>query len=243
MEKSPFNRFIELIQFDQSLGVIEKELEAVSILLDTVQDQLADFERDYEKERDFVQSMRKEVDVQELEMRSLDEKEKISRERSALASTTKEYQSFKKECDQFKQLQHEHEEVLIRVWAAFEQAQKLFEAKSVAHKEKKTLLQQEIDAHEQKKQELLTKLSEHEEARKERLVEVPEEWLEKYNRMRNVVPNPVVSLIAGTCGGCSFMVPQQVLMALNQNKLVQCSGCFRLMYKNFDQTQNPAQPS
>ncbi len=242
MEITPFSRFIALIQFDQSHGSLEKELEIATTLLDTIQDQLAEYEREYEKERTFVQSLRKEVDVQELEMRSLDEKEKISRERSALASSTREYQSFKKECDQFKQQQHEHEEVLLEAWSVFEQAQKFFEAKSAAYKEKKAALQQEIDIQEEKKQAVLTALVDHEEARKAYLVNLPTEWLEKYNRMRNVVSNPVVALVAGTCGGCSYMLTQQVIMALEQNKLIQCSGCFRLMYKNFDQAQNPAQP-
>jgi predicted nucleic acid-binding Zn-ribbon protein len=237
MGKTPFNRFIDLIQFDQSHDFLEKELEVVMTALDTVQDHLFDYEREYEKERAFVQSLRKEVDAQELEMRSLDEKEKVARERSALATSTKEYQGFKKECDQFKQQQHEHEEVLLAAWSAFEQAQKLFEAKEVAYKEKKVSFQQEIEAYEQKKQALLTQLTEHEEARKSYCVDLPEEWLEKYNRMRNVVSNPVVSLIGGTCGGCSVMLTQPIIIALEQNKLIQCSGCYRLMYKDFDQTQ------
>ncbi len=243
MEKTPFSRFIELIKFDQSHGSLEKELEVVTTLLDTVQDQLADYEHEYEKERFFVQSLRKEVDAQELEMRSLDEKEKVSRERSALASSTREYQSFKKECDQFKQQQHEHEEVLLAAWSTFEQAQKLFKAKEDAYKEKRSAFQHEVDAQEEKKQALLTSLVDHEDLRKTHIVDVPAEWLEKYNRMRNVISNPVVALIAGTCGGCSFTLTQQIIMALEQNKLVQCSGCYRLMYKNFDQTQNSAHSS
>lgn len=240
MEKSPFSRFIALIQFDQSFGPVEKELEEVMTLLDTVQDQMIDNDREYEKERASVQDLRKEVDAQELEMRSLDEKEKISRERSALASTTKEYQSFKKECDQLKQLQHEHEEVLVQAWGAFEQAQKLFEAKDQGYKEQKATLQMHIDAHEARKQELLTQLTQREEKRRGHLVGIPEEWLEKYSRMRNRVTNPVVSIVDGTCGGCSYTLIQSVLMALDLNKMVQCSSCYRLMYKNFDSPQSTA---
>ena len=90
---------------------------------------------------------------------------------------------------------------------------------------------------------MLTSLVDHEEGRKAYLLDLPVEWLEKYNRMRNVVSNPVVALVAGTCGGCSFMLTQQIMMALEQNKLIQCSGCYRLMYKNFDQTQNSAHSS
>ncbi len=237
MEKSPFSRFVALIQFDQSFGPVEKELEEVLTALDAVQDQMMEVEREYEKERANVQDFRKEVDAQELEMRVLDEKEKVSRERSALASTTKEYQSFKKECDQLKQLQHEHEDVLVQAWSAFEQAQKLFEAKENAYKDQKTTLQEQLDAHENRKQELLGQLTQREEKRQEHVVGLPEEWLEKYNRMRNRVANPVVSVVDGTCGGCSYVLTQSVLMALDLNKMVQCASCYRLMYKNFDAAQ------
>lgn len=237
MEKSPFSRFIALIQFDQSFGSVEKELEEVLTALDATQDQMVEVEREYEKERAHVQDLRKEVDAQELEMRILDEKEKVSRERSALATTTKEYQSFKKECDQLKQLQHEHEDVLVQAWSVFDQAQKLFEAKEQAYKEQKTALQEQVDVHENRKQELLSHLTQREEKRHEHVAGLPEEWLEKYNRMRNRVSNPVVSVIDGTCGGCSYTLIQSVLMALDLNKMVQCSSCYRLMYKNFDAAQ------
>ena len=239
MEKSPFKRFIALIEFDQSFSLVEKELEDVLIILDAVQDQIIEIEREYEKERASVQALRKEVDTRELEMRVLDEKEKVSRERSVLASTAKEYQSFKKECDQLKQLQHEHEDVLVQAWGLFDQAQKLFEAKEKAHKEQKATLQERVDSHENRKQELLEQLNHREEKRQEYMAGLPEEWLEKYNRMRNRVPNPVVSVVAGTCGGCSCVLTQSVLMALDLNKMMQCSSCYRLMYKNFNSAQIP----
>ena len=133
--------------------------------------------------------------------------------------------------------------MLLAAWSTFEQAQKLFEAKESAYKEKRAALQHEVDVQEEKKQALLTSLVDHEELRKTYSVDLPAEWLEKYNRMRNVVPNPVVALVAGTCGGCSYMLTQQIIMALEQNKLIQCSGCYRLMYKNFDQTQDSAHSS
>jgi len=240
MEKSPFSRFIELITFDQSFGSIEQQLEEAITLLDTLLDQMAEVDRQYEKERLAVQDLRKEVDAQELEMRILDEREKAARERSALASTSQEYQAFKRECDQLKQLQHEHEDVLVSAWSTFEQAQKQFEAKEAAYREKKAQLEEQVDACEQKKQDLLTQLANREETRKAYLTDIPEEWLEKYNRMRNTVSNPVVPVIEGTCGGCASVLAQPFLMALDLNKMVQCPGCYRLLYKNFEQPAAPA---
>ncbi len=237
MEKSPFIRFIELITFDQSLLVLEKELAALEKAFEAAQVLSTQIDHEHEKERAVLHEMRKYVDEQELEMRSLDEKEKIARERSALATTTKEYQSFKKECDQLKNAQHEHEEVLVAAWNAFESAQKAFDIKEPVLKGKKAQLLQELQAHQEKKQAVLEKMVHYETTRQGYTQDLPEEWLNKYNRMRNTVPNPVVPVLSGTCGGCSYLLTTQTLLSLGQNKMIQCSSCYRLIYKNFEQEQ------
>ncbi len=237
MEKSPFSRFIELITFDQSLLVLEKELETLDKALETTCTLSAQIDHEQEKERLVLHEMRKYVDKQELEMRSLDEQERIARERAALATTTREYQSFKKECDQFKNAQHEHEEVLVAAWNTFENTQKAFDAKEPVLKEKKAQLLQDLQAHEEKKQAVLEKIAHYELTRQGYTKDLPEEWLEKYNRMRNTVSNPVVPVVSGTCGGCSYLLTTQTLLSLGQNKMIQCTGCYRLLYKNFEHEQ------
>ncbi len=237
MEKTPFNRFIDLITFDQSLIVLEKELEKIVQAQEEAQTALAAIDHELEKERSLLHEMRKQVDAEELEMNSLHEQTKVAQERSAVASTTKEYQAFKKESDQLRQFQHEHEEILIAAWNAFEHTQKLFEVKEVVLKEKKTTLLQDLQVHEKRRQEILDQIVDYEQNRKAYVHDIPEEWFEKYNRMRNVVSNPVVPIISGTCGGCSYLLTSQVMIALSHNKMMQCSNCYRLMYKNFEKEQ------
>lgn len=235
MEKTPFSRFIDLITFDQSLLVLEKELEKIHKAHEHAQSAVAAIDHELEKERSLLHDMRKQVDQEELEMNTLHEKGKSAQERSSVASSTREYQAFKKESDQLRQLQHEHEQVLLAAWNAFENTQKVFETKEAGYKEKKALLLAELQVLDQKEQELLDQVAVYEKNREAYLKDVPQEWFDKYNRMRNVVSNPVVPIIAGTCGGCSYMLRVQTVMSLDQNKMIECSGCYRLMYKNFEQ--------
>ncbi len=242
MKTTPFSRFIRLIEFDQLAVVLEKELTVVDAAFDRLKTILEELAHDLEKERAVVRDLRKNVDEQELLMRTLDEQEKVARERAALAATPREYQGLKKESDALKQQQHEHESVLIAAWSKLEQAQKMLETKQITVQEKKLVLQQEMAHIEQQQQELLAKIDEHDDQRKMHEQDIPEEWLEKYRRMRNKVTNPVVPLIAGTCGACSCTITSQVLMSLDQNKMITCSSCYRLIYKNFEEGSSSRTP-
>ena len=106
-----------------------------------------------------------------------------------------------------------------------------------AVKEKKSQLLQELQTNQEKRQAVLEKMAHYEVTRHDHTKDVPQEWLDKYNRMRNTVSNPVVPVVSGTCGGCSYLLTTQTLLSLGQNKMIQCSGCYRLLYKNFEHNQ------
>ena len=235
MEKTPFSHFIDLIAFDQSILVLEKEVSKLVELIKTVEATLVSLDEEYEKEKLLIHNLRKIVDEHELEMRSLDEQEKAARERSERATTTKEYQSFKKECDQFKNLQHEHEEVLMAAWNTFEGAKKNFDAKTAVLNDKKAALVLQIEEYEKKKQSMYDQIAQLTVTRSGYVQHIPEEWFDKYSRMRSIVPNPVVPVVAGTCGGCSYLLRMQTMMSLDLKKMIECSGCYRLIYKDFNE--------
>ncbi len=235
MEKTPFSHFIDLIAFDQSILVLEKEVSKLVEVIKKTESTLLVLDEESEKERLFVHDLRKSVDVHELEMRSLDEQVKAARERSARATTTKEYQSFKKECDQLKNLQHEQEEVLMAAWNAFEAAQKSFDSKMVVLNDKKAVLVLQIEEYDKKKQSMHGQIAELMVTRSGYVQNIPQEWFDKYNRMRSIVPNPVVPVVAGTCGGCSYLLRVQTMMSLDLKKMIECSGCYRLIYKDFNE--------
>ena len=59
---------------------------------------------------------------------------------------------------------------------------------------------------------------------------VPEEWLEKYSHMRMQVADPVVSVLSGGCSACFYTIPNHEMMRLKRRAVIQCKGCFRLLY-------------
>ena len=238
MTQDAFKRFIQLIEFDQSLQSVEKDLVLVQAELVKIKKELEVLTADYQHAKIHVHDLRKQVDQEELMMRTYDEEERVSRTRLDAANSPKHYQALKKENDTHKQTQHAHEQVLMNVWNTFEVGQKQLQATQDTFDQKKQELEKELDLQEKRMAELMQNIKEHEKERQTYLQDIPEEWMAKYNRMKNTVKNPVVGIVAGTCGGCSFLLSNQLVLALGQNRLMQCTSCYRLLYKHFD--QNPA---
>ena len=100
MSKNPFDLFINLITFDQTLHESEKEIVALETVIEGLEDQI-DASRDlFEKEQAKLHGLKKEVDMQELEMKTVDEKGKAVQERFAAASNNKEYLALKTETEE-----------------------------------------------------------------------------------------------------------------------------------------------
>ena len=62
---------------------------------------------------------------------------------------------------------------------------------------------------------------------------IPEEWIEKYERMRNSVPDPVASIEDQVCKACFYTATNQEIELLKRKKLLQCKGCYRFLYINY----------
>jgi len=230
MEKGSFELFIDLITFDQSLCKTEKTIDNLRSEIEYLNDILQTLLSDVAVKKEHVHTLRKMVDAKELEMKSLDEQEKVVRVKLSSVSNEKEYQALKNEANSLKKQQHDYEETLIEVWNTFETAQKEFEKKDQEITTKKDEVEKQLQE-KQKEMEISQKSldgSMQERSAKEK--NVPEEWLEKYGRMRNSVTNPVVAVLGGSCGVCFYKIPDQDALLIKRQKLIQCKGCYRFLY-------------
>jgi predicted nucleic acid-binding Zn-ribbon protein len=231
MEKIFFKQFIELITFDQSLYKTEKEKKQLTQQLKEFSEQLELIEKPLQEQKDRVRHLRKDVDVKELEMKELDQQEKSASKKLDSVSNDKEYQALKQEISQLKKKQHDYEETLMQVWSSFEAAQKELEKQEKEFTEQKENLEQDVTMKQERLVRLQTTLDAAEQERKSKEKNVPEEWLEKYGRMRNAVANPVVAIESKSCSACFYSVSDQDLLSAADEKLLQCKGCYRFLYE------------
>ena len=48
--------------------------------------------------------------------------------------------------------------------------------------------------------------------------------------MRERVSDPVVPILQGGCSACFYKTPEQDLILLKRNKLLQCKNCYRFLF-------------
>lgn len=239
MEKGSFELFIDLITFDQSLSSTEKAIVQLHSEIQQMSGTLENLLDDIKRKKEHVHVLRKAVDEKELEMKTLDEQEKQARKKLSTVSNDNEYQALKNEASTLKKQQHDYEETLMEVWSIFETAQKEFQ------KNEKEIISQKEEVEKQlqeKKSEVEGFQKSLDASMQERVAkekDVPEEWLEKYARMRNSVPNPVAPVDRGSCSVCFYTISDQDALLIKRHQLIQCKGCYRFLYGN--QEEEPSE--
>lgn len=230
MSENPFSAFIDLITLDQKIRTLHDEITVLkeSMQVDTTQKNET-VER-FEQFKNHVKELRKMVDAQELEMKDLDAQEKAKKELLDQTGTPKEYQSLKKEIEHLKHKQHDGEAALIGIWNKFEVAQKELQEQQAGFDEKLEEIHTHISQNQTKIDHKQKELDAFKTERPAKEVGVPEEWLSKYTHMRMRVADPVVFVMRDGCSACFYTITDQELLRLKRRALVQCKGCFRLLY-------------
>ncbi len=230
MSDHPFSAFINLISLDQEIRAIHEKIAQLKQESDSHLGQKQELSDRFAQFKQHVHDLRKKMDEQELEMKGLDEQERAKKEQLDLVKNMKEYQPLKKTIDQLKQAQHQAESQLMTIWNKLDVAQKELEEQTTNYNTKIEALHTHIN----EKQDQITQLQNeletknHERPLKE--TGVPEEWLEKYTHMRMRIADPVVPVLRDGCSACFYTIPDQELLRLKRKALVQCKGCFRLLY-------------
>jgi predicted nucleic acid-binding Zn-ribbon protein len=229
MNTSPFQEFISLIAFDQSMHALREQIRILMHAIDELHGKRVQARELMEIMEHRVRDMKKQVDGLELELTTLDTREKELRVKLD-AVHYKEYSSLKAEVEQVQQQQLRLESKVEAAWGELDTTQK--EAARVATEQQAQLdeLQTHIAQKMAEKETAEQQLRELEHERPAYEQRVPEQWLEKYALMRERVPDPVVSVDNGSCGSCFYKVSEQDTLALKRHALVQCKGCFRLLY-------------
>lgn len=230
MSNHPFLRFINLVAFDQKIQSLENEKVSLDHLIATTRKQEDEYARNLQDARDRVVSSQKKVDAQELEMKSLDQKEKEKKRHLENLTDYKNYQGIKAEIEGIQHQQVEQEQIVLDAWNQLENAQ------IALQKKQHDQVQQLSELHEHMK-ELGQKFATVDDEcarlvaqRAEMEADIPTEWLDKYTLMRARVSDPVVEIFHQSCGACSKMITSQDMVRARHGALVQCQSCFRLLY-------------
>lgn len=230
MSQQPFTAFIHLISLDQDIRTIQNKITALNADTDQFLHQKNEFMDRIAKFKQHVHELKKVVHAHELTINELDAEEKKKKKLLDQVQDNREYTLLKKEIERLKQSQHETEAELMGAYNKLEIAQKELSEQETSYDAKIAELHEKIATQQENRNQLQTELESKTKERPEKEAYVPQEWLEKYTHMRSRVNDPVVPVMRGGCSACFYTVPDHEMMRLRRKALVQCKGCFRLLF-------------
>ncbi len=238
MNDTPFQVFLNLVNFDRSIVSIHNEIESLEKDIQILDQQDKERVERLKQGQQRLHNARKLVDEYELKMKEIDEAIRAKKKQMDEISDVRSYRSIKTEVDTLNKQQVDQEMAVMQAWNALETEQKDVEIQQIAFQEYQESYTKEKKEKEQKLKELHEKDTELEGQRSGKTATIPEEWLGTYEQMRGRVHDPVVAVDRGSCSACFYSIPNQDLIRLKRRALLQCKGCFRFLY---DETAQQAE--
>ncbi len=230
MSELPFQKFIDLVAFDQATNKLENELKQFEQSVHQSTTQINQIISDVALVKQKLAASKKNVDAKEHEMKELDEKQKEKQRILDRVVNQRECQSIYQEIEVLKKTQHDYEEELLSAWHLFEVAQKEFAIKKQDSEKSIQGLEDKLLLYAQQQEVIKQSLEEQQKQRAAKEVGIPEEWLEKYTMMSRTVKNPVVPVVNGACSACFYNLPLPDMGRLRKHAMLQCKDCYRFLY-------------
>jgi len=180
----------------------------------------------------------KQVDTLELDAASLNIEELKKKTAIETSTTKKELIALRHELSILETRRKDIEDSLISAWHQLELAEK---ALTSAKENQDALLAthtkiihdctSEIEALTSKTMLLLTQ-------EKNLLDTIPEEWIKKYQNMKERVTDPIIPAIDESCSSCYYLVLPGDIARLKKGAILSCRSCYRLLYYDSDEEKS-----
>lgn len=230
MAENPFYAFIHLVELDQAIDQRIIKREKLQITIDQAKQRLQEQEDHSQFLRTKLHELRKSISAVELEHKALQQQEKQKRAKLDAVNTAKEYTALEHELQVLIQQSHEKEESIFALWAEFEKHETAVTHQEKEIKELQKKIAEEIENIESARKHLSQEIEELTLNRSKYLHTAPEEFVAKYESMRESLKNPIVPVHENNCSACATQIMNADLMQLRRHVIVPCKTCYRLLY-------------
>lgn len=230
MNDQKFQHFIDLVTFDQIINDLEKKIEISELAYKKMRGQVLALDKQMEQYGSKRDEIKKQLDVQELRVKDLQEQESRQSAVTQLVSTVKECDAANKELEVLKLERHMHEQKMLQLINKLDAAQKEYQALSEKDEKEKADLHKLMLEQQEISNATDSELQSLSNDRMLKVEGVPGEWLELYENMRGRVKNPVVNIAADSCSACFYLISSRDLQKIRNNEMCQCKDCYRFLY-------------
>ncbi|MFA5074733.1 MAG: hypothetical protein WC436_01370 [Candidatus Babeliales bacterium] len=219
-----------LVDIDKKFEEFKNKIQEAKKLLTNDQQEIPKLETQIEEENQKILQLRKNVDKQELIAKELKDKETEKRNLLDNTSNPKEFSAIEKEIKSLSRKISEHDDSLMKAWHQLEEQKNKLDASKKEKESKIIQLKESIEVQQKSLKDFEEQknivFQEKEVAKKN----VPEEWLTKYERMKNRVSDPIVPVSGTTCSACFYVILKQDLSKLKKSGVLLCRNCYRFLY-------------
>jgi predicted nucleic acid-binding Zn-ribbon protein len=221
-----------LVSIDKQVGELEKNIEQTYNILEKEEKEIPKLEKKLEQSRHAYLEQKNQVTQQEITAKELKEKEEKEKKILEKSTNEKEYKAAEKELKKISQDRTTHDDKLIKAWHDLESLKAKYEKEKAESEELIKNFTHGIEAQKEAISDSKKQKNEILEKRKDFIKNIPEEWLEKYERMRHKVSDPIVPVLGTSCSACYYSILRQDLSLLKKSGVLPCRNCYRFLYYN-----------
>ena len=183
------------------------------------------------------------LDLLELEAKTLKIKELEKKDKLEKITNPKEYKAIEKEAKAIELKTLEIDSELIKAWHKLETTEKEDEQNKLEKEDKIKQLEEGIVVQEKALVDQKSKEKKLNKKREEALKDIPQDWLNRYERMRHKVEDPIVPVSGSACSACYYTVLRQDMSKLKQSGVLLCRNCYRFLYYDIEEEEEAKQES
>lgn len=232
MSSDPFYTFLAFVTQDAKILALSKKIAELTAKKEQFLKILNERQAVLTQAQQVAHQARKAQDAQELEVKSLQGRQRLLKEKLESSSSPKEYFSLETELKNLVAEMDRQETILYGLFEQFESAEKKMgeiDFEVVALKADTDTQVAQLD---QQIDDLKREMQQESDVLNRLETQVNPEMREKFIAMKASLANPVVPVKQNVCSACYNMVGAQDLVGLRRHQLVTCQNCYRLLYSD-----------
>lgn len=230
---SEFTQIIELAKIDKELNQLSSEKENLISYIENIELEIENIQKNIEFLYNKIRDYNKKLSILESELKLLDQKENSKKINLNNVSTTKEYYCLLNEIKDIKEEKDSLENNILNLLDQIKELENSYQNSLCIAKEKKEELIKDLNGFEKRikylEKEINLILNNKENLISKFKIDIPE-ILERYNSLKEIVPNPAVNLNKDSCSACFYKLTLNELSKIKENKLIECQNCRRFIY-------------
>jgi uncharacterized protein len=230
--KEELTLLVALQQCEKEVSVLEVDLAAVEARIESLNDQLAEFEKQVIEGQQALDTLKKQYRSDEADTKVAEAKIVKSQEKLRAVKTNKEYESTLKEIDDMKAKTSQIEDGMLKILEEIEAGEERVVRSHVDLKDVKLDVESQRREIRSQAEQQVTLLASCQKERESLLAQIPPALVEKYNKVKRQGRGiAIAAVVDAVCQVCRMNIPPQLFIELlRMDSMRMCPNCQRIIY-------------